>query len=196
MWCGDEASHHDPSMRSRKWLPGRGPPRWSRPPHGKRGVEQHLEGWSHADGPIGTKPAETGGGHRAVEPDRRTHPTRSQRGAHRRIRDRFRDPQSHFDFEIHRYGSAGSFLGWWIAGLVSVAVQQSPLLTAWRPSTHLHRETVIKQCATPLLLPLRIKRPDKQCHVSSRKDCRRSPTTRTSTAWELVGFGTDSRLYP
>src|SRR5439155_18813463 len=56
-----------PSMRSRKWLPGRGPPRWSRPPHGKRGVEQHLEGWSHADGPIGTGPAETGGGHRAVD---------------------------------------------------------------------------------------------------------------------------------
>lgn len=67
--CGVETKRAiaHPSMRSRKWLPGRGPPRWSRPPHGKRGVEQHLEGWSHADGPIGTKPAETGGGHRAVE---------------------------------------------------------------------------------------------------------------------------------
>ena len=64
--CGVETKRAiaHPSMRSRKWLPGRGPPRWSRPPHGKRGVEQHLEGWSHADGPIGTKPAETGGGHR------------------------------------------------------------------------------------------------------------------------------------
>ncbi|HKH11666.1 MAG TPA: hypothetical protein VKA73_11020 [Rubrobacter sp.] len=29
-------------------------------------VEQHLEGWSQADGPIGTKPAEIGGGHRVV----------------------------------------------------------------------------------------------------------------------------------
>src|SRR5215208_678917 len=67
--CGVETKRAiaHPSMRSRKWLPSRGPPRWSRPPHGKRGVEQHLEGWSHADGPIGTKPAETGGGHRAVE---------------------------------------------------------------------------------------------------------------------------------
>ena len=36
-----------PSMRSRKCLPGRGSARWSRPPHGKRGVEPHLEGWSH-----------------------------------------------------------------------------------------------------------------------------------------------------
>ena len=67
--CGVETERAiaHPSMRSRKWLLGRGPPRWSRPPHGKRGVEQHLEGWSHADGPIGTKPAEAGGGHRAVE---------------------------------------------------------------------------------------------------------------------------------
>ena len=41
---------------------------------------------------------------------RRAHPARSQRGAHRRLRDRLRGPQSHLDLEIHRYGSAGSFL--------------------------------------------------------------------------------------
>ncbi len=46
----------------------------------------------------------------APRPDRRTDPARSQRGARRRLRDRFRDPQSHLDFEIYRYGPAGSFL--------------------------------------------------------------------------------------
>src|SRR5829696_6707044 len=52
-------------MRSRKWLPSRGPPRWSRPPHGKRGVEQHLEGWSHADDR--NQARRDRGGHRTVE---------------------------------------------------------------------------------------------------------------------------------
>ena len=37
----------------------------------------------------------------------RTHPARSQRGAHRRIRDRLRDPQSHLDLQVHRYDPAG-----------------------------------------------------------------------------------------
>ena len=34
---------------------------------------------------------------------RRTYPARYQRGAHRRIRDRLRDPQSHLDLQVHRY---------------------------------------------------------------------------------------------
>ena len=42
--------------------------------------------------------------------DDRTHPARSQRGAHRRIRDRLRGSQSHLDLPVHRYGSAGSVL--------------------------------------------------------------------------------------
>ena len=37
----------------------------------------------------------------------RTHPARSQRGAHRRLRDRLRDPQSHLDLQVHRYDPAG-----------------------------------------------------------------------------------------
>ncbi len=37
----------------------------------------------------------------------RTHPARSQRGAHRRIRDRLRDPQSHLDLQVHRHDPAG-----------------------------------------------------------------------------------------
>ena len=37
----------------------------------------------------------------------RTHPARSQRGAHRRIRDRLRDPQPHLDLQVHRHDSAG-----------------------------------------------------------------------------------------
>ena len=37
----------------------------------------------------------------------RTHPARSQRGAHRRVRDRLWDPQSHLDLQVHRHDSAG-----------------------------------------------------------------------------------------
>ena len=37
----------------------------------------------------------------------RTHSARSQRGAHRRLRDRLRDPQSHLDLQVHRYDPAG-----------------------------------------------------------------------------------------
>ena len=37
----------------------------------------------------------------------RTHPARSQRGAHRRVRDRLRDPQPHVDLPVHRHDSAG-----------------------------------------------------------------------------------------
>ena len=37
----------------------------------------------------------------------RAHPARSQRGPHRRLRDRLRDPQSHLDLQVHRHDSAG-----------------------------------------------------------------------------------------
>ena len=37
----------------------------------------------------------------------RAHPARSQRGAHRRLRDRLRDPQSHLDLPVHRHDPAG-----------------------------------------------------------------------------------------
>ena len=37
----------------------------------------------------------------------RTHPARSQRGAHRRLRDRLRDPQPNLDLQVHRYDAAG-----------------------------------------------------------------------------------------
>ena len=37
----------------------------------------------------------------------RAHPARSQRGPHRRLRDRLRDPQSHLDHQVHRYDPAG-----------------------------------------------------------------------------------------
>ena len=37
----------------------------------------------------------------------RAHPARSQRGPHRRLRDRLRDPQSHLDHQVHRHDSAG-----------------------------------------------------------------------------------------
>ncbi len=42
--------------------------------------------------------------------DQRAHPARSQRGAHRRLRDRLRDPQSHLDLQVHRYDPAGGVL--------------------------------------------------------------------------------------
>ena len=47
------------------------------------------------------------GDRRACRTHDRTHPARSQRGAHCRIRDRLRDPQSHLDLQVHRYDSAG-----------------------------------------------------------------------------------------
>ena len=37
----------------------------------------------------------------------RTHAARCQRGAHRHLRHRLRDPQSHLDLEVHRHDSAG-----------------------------------------------------------------------------------------
>ena len=37
----------------------------------------------------------------------RAHSARSQRGAHRRLRDRLRGPQSHLDLQVHRHDPAG-----------------------------------------------------------------------------------------
>ena len=52
--------------------------------------------------------AGAGHGDRTAASDhQRTHAARSQRGAHRRLRDRLRDPQSHLDLEVHRHDSAG-----------------------------------------------------------------------------------------
>ena len=52
--------------------------------------------------------AGTGHGDRRARRTRdRTHPARSQRGAHRRLRDRLRDPQSHLDLQVHRHDPAG-----------------------------------------------------------------------------------------
>ena len=51
-----------------------------------------------------------GHGDRAALGPRRTHPARSQRGAHRRLRDRLRDPQSHLDLQVHRHDPAGGGL--------------------------------------------------------------------------------------
>ena len=45
-----------------------------------------------------------------VGPTERAHPARSQRGAHRRLRDRLRDPQSHLDLQVHRHDPAGRVL--------------------------------------------------------------------------------------
>ena len=40
----------------------------------------------------------------------RADPARSQRGAHRRLRDRLRGPQSHLDLQVHRHDPAGGVL--------------------------------------------------------------------------------------
>ena len=56
------------------------------------------------DGEAGAGPCVT---EQHVGRDRRTHPARSQRGAHRRLRDRLRDPQSHLDLQVHRHDPAG-----------------------------------------------------------------------------------------
>ena len=56
-------------------------------------------------GPVGVLVTE-----RHVGQTDRTHPRRSQRGAHRRLRDRLRDPLSHLDLPVHRCGAAGGVL--------------------------------------------------------------------------------------
>ena len=52
-------------------------------------------------GTVGVMLTESAGRHE------RAHPARSQRGPHRRLRDRLRDPQSHLDHQVHRHDSAG-----------------------------------------------------------------------------------------
>ena len=53
-------------------------------------------------GPVGVMLTEA-----EVGVDERAHPGRSQRAAHRRIRDRLRSPQSHLDLQVHRHDPAG-----------------------------------------------------------------------------------------
>ena len=43
----------------------------------------------------------------AARARQRAHPARSERGAHRRVRHRLRDPQSHVDLQVHRHDPAG-----------------------------------------------------------------------------------------
>ena len=52
-----------------------------------------------------------GAGHRdraAARAEQRTHLARSERDAHRDLRHRLRDPQSHVDLQVHRHGASGS----------------------------------------------------------------------------------------
>jgi 2-polyprenyl-6-methoxyphenol hydroxylase-like FAD-dependent oxidoreductase len=56
----------------------------------------------YLDAGAGTGP----GNRRAPRTHGRTHPARSQRGAHRRLGYRLRRPQSHLDLQVHRHGSA------------------------------------------------------------------------------------------
>src|SRR6185369_3982013 len=50
---------------------------------------------------------------RAAYRIRRTDAARSQRSAHRHLRDRLRDPQSDVDIQVHRYDAAGRCLPQW-----------------------------------------------------------------------------------
>ena len=43
----------------------------------------------------------------AARPEQRAHPARPERGAHRRVRHRLRDPQSHVDLQVHRHDTSG-----------------------------------------------------------------------------------------
>ncbi len=57
----------------------------------------------------GLRTGRNGRGHadRVRGRNERAHPARSQRGPHRRLRDRLRDPQSHVHLQVHRHDSAG-----------------------------------------------------------------------------------------
>ncbi len=62
------------------------------------------------DGEVVWKDGRVGPGHGGRGARRshgRAHPARSQRGAHRRLRDRLRDPQPHLDLPVHRHDPAG-----------------------------------------------------------------------------------------
>ena len=57
----------------------------------------------------GLREGGNGRGHagRARDRHQRAHPARHPRGAHRRLRDRLRDPQPHLDHPVHRHDPAG-----------------------------------------------------------------------------------------
>ena len=76
-------------------------PRMGHPPRRPRHpCPQQAGGWA------GAGPGDRTAGRR----HRRAHPARSQRSAHRRVRHRLRDPQSHLDLPVHRYDPAGGVL--------------------------------------------------------------------------------------
>ena len=73
----------------------------------KWGIRQDAVG-IHAIGKVDDGGLVAGRGDRtAARTRRRTDPARSQRGAHRGLRDRLRGPQSHLDLPVHRHGAAG-----------------------------------------------------------------------------------------
>ena len=97
------SDHQPPDRRGRA---GRGagmghPPRRLRDPCLEQ-VERIREARWLQGGPVRVMVTE-----QHLGADDRTHPARSQRGAHRRIRDRLRDPQSHLDLQVHRHDAAG-----------------------------------------------------------------------------------------
>ena len=99
----------DDEQPDRRGRDGRGagighPPRRPRHPCPRQGGVRDPRRRGRLQG----RGAGTGHGDRtARRTHERTHPARSQRGAHRRIRDRLRDPQSHLDLQVHRYDPAG-----------------------------------------------------------------------------------------
>ncbi len=73
--------------------------------HGLGRVEYEIR-----DGEIVWADEGTGQGHGdrpAGRSHRRTHPARSQRGGHLRLRDRLRDAQPHLDLQVHRHDPSG-----------------------------------------------------------------------------------------
>ena len=89
--------------RSRNWASAARPR--ARMPWARSSTRSRTARWStQPGGTVGVMLTESAGRHE------RAHPARSQRGPHRRLRDRLRDPQPHLDHQVHRHDPAGRHL--------------------------------------------------------------------------------------
>ena len=82
----------------------RHPPRRRRHPRHRPGGVRDPRRRGHLRG-LGARPGH--GDRGRARRHGRAHPARAQRGAHRRLRDRLRDPQPHLHLPVHRYDPAG-----------------------------------------------------------------------------------------
>ena len=77
------------------------------PPHGVRNDATGVHGLHRMEDGRTVRVVVT---EQQIGPEQRADPGRSERGAHRRVRHRLRDPQSHVDLQVHRHDPSGGGL--------------------------------------------------------------------------------------